>query len=318
MRVAPAVVPRRVREGIFMRKFRNVAVLSGGVSSEREVSLRSGEAVAGGLGEAGYNVALVVLEREAVEGLPAGVEAVFIALHGGYGENGGVQADLDRLGLPYTGSGAAASRLAMDKVATKRLLAARGVPTPEFEVLAAGESRGRLLPPLVVKPPRDGSSVGVTLVRRPDEWAGALAAARQVDSEVLVERYIAGREWTVGVLDGEALPPIEILAPGGWYDYEAKYVAGLADYCFPECSADAVPVRRCRELALETFRAVGARGPGRVDFRLDADGTPWVLELNTIPGFTATSLLPKAAARAGIGFSRLCARIMELARHDGA
>lgn len=301
-----------------MRKFRNVAVLSGGVSSEREVSLRSGRAVAGGLGEAGYNVALVVLAREAVEGLPAGVEAVFIALHGGYGENGGVQADLDRLGLPYTGSGAAASRLAMDKVATKRLLAARGVPTPEFEVLAAGESRGRLLPPLVVKPPRDGSSVGVTLVRRPDEWAGALAAARQVDSEVLVERYIAGREWTVGVLDGEALPPIEILAPGGWYDYEAKYVAGLTGYCFPEGSADAVPVRRCRELALETFRAVGARGLGRVDFRLDADGTPWVLELNTIPGFTATSLLPKAAARAGIGFSRLCARIMELARHDGA
>ncbi|MDD5706498.1 MAG: D-alanine--D-alanine ligase [Kiritimatiellae bacterium] len=299
-----------------MPRFHRVAVLMGGVSSEREVSLRSGQAVVKGLCEAGCEAVPVVLEREAVEGLPAGTEAVFLALHGGYGENGGVQADLDRMGVPYTGSGAAASRLAMDKIATKRVLSAHAVPTPAHEVLSAGEGRGRMALPLVVKPQRDGSSVGVTLVRSPGEWAPALAAARAIDPEVLVERYIPGREWTVGVVGGEALPVIEIRAANDWYGYDAKYGTGDTVYLFPDDRAEEGLRARCRELAQATFQAVGARGLGRVDFRVTPAGEPYVLELNTIPGFTATSLLPKAAAKAGMSFSALCTRILDLACFD--
>ncbi len=299
-----------------MSRYRKVAVLMGGVSSEREVSLRSGQAVVNGLREAGYDAAPVVLARAAVEGLPAGTEAVFLALHGGYGEDGGVQADLDRLGLPYTGSGAAASRLAMDKVATKRRLTTCGVPTPEYEVLTAGETSARLEPPLVVKPPRDGSSVGISLVRNAAEWPAALANARSLEQEVLVERFIAGREWTVGVVGNEALPAVEVRAAGGWYGFEAKYVSQNTQYLFPEDAADRETLARARELALATFKALGARGLGRVDFRVTDDGGLFVLELNSLPGFTASSLLPKAAARAGLSFSALCAKVMELACCD--
>lgn len=299
-----------------MSRYHRVAVLMGGASSERDVSLRSGQAVVKGLLDAGYDATPVVLARAALEGVPAGTEAVFLALHGGYGEDGGVQADLDRLGLPYTGSGAAASRLAMDKVATKRRLEMCGVPTPEYEVLAAGESAARLTPPLVVKPPRDGSSVGVSLVRHADEWPAALAQARTFDKEVLVERYIEGREWTVGVVGDEALPAVEIRAAGGWYGFEAKYVDKTTVYCFPDDPADRATLARASALALDTFRALGARGLGRVDFRVTEDGRLFVLELNSLPGFTASSLLPKAAARAGLSFSALCARVMELACCD--
>ena len=296
-----------------MARFHNVAVLMGGVSSEREVSLRSGQAVVKGLEAAGYAVTPVILEREAVEGLPSGTEAVFLALHGGYGEGGGVQADLDRLGIPYTGAGAAASRLAMDKIATKRRLEAHGVPTAEYEVLAPGATTTRLSLPVVVKPPREGSSVGISRVLSPEAWAPALARARQCDPEVLVERYIAGREMTVGVVGGEAYPVVEIIPAGGWYGYEAKYVTGDTVYTFLDAPADGAIEARCRELALRTVAALGVRGLGRVDFRVDAAGACFVLELNSLPGFTATSLLPKAAARAGVDFRALCARIIELA-----
>ena len=288
----------------------------GGVSSEREVSLRSGQAVVKGLEAAGYAVTPVILEREAVGGLPPGTEAVFLALHGGYGEGGGVQADLDRLGIPYTGAGAAASRLAMDKIATKRRLAAHGVPTAEYEVLAPGATTTRLPLPVVVKPPREGSSVGISRVLSPGAWAPALARARQCDPEVLVERYIAGREMTVGVVGGEAYPVVEIIPAGGWYGYEAKYVTGDTVYAFLDTPADGAIEARCRALALQTVAALGVRGLGRVDFRVDAAGACFVLELNSLPGFTATSLLPKAAAKAGWSFSALCARILETAACD--
>ena len=298
-----------------MARFHNVAVLMGGVSSEREVSLRSGQAVVKGLEAAGYAVTPVILEREAVEELPSGTEAVFLALHGGYGEGGGVQADLDRLGVPYTGAGAAASRLAMDKIATKRCLAEHGVPTPEHEVLAPGDAVTRLPLPVVVKPPREGSSVGVSPVMSSEAWAPALELARRCGPEVLVERYIAGREMTVGIVGGEAFPVVEIIPAGGWYGYEAKYVTGDTVYAFLG-AADAAIEARCRTLALQTFAALGVRGMGRVDFRVDAGGACFVLELNSLPGFTATSLLPKAAARAGTDFSALCARILDLAACD--
>ncbi len=299
-----------------MEKFRKIAVLMGGLSSEREVSLRSGQAVVKGLEAAGYQVTPVVLARDAVEGLPADVEAVFLALHGGYGESGGVQADLDKLGIPYTGAGAAASRLAMDKIATKQRLVAQGVPTPEYEVLPQGVEATRLPLPVVVKPPREGSSVGISRVLVPGDWAPALALARAIDPEVLVERYVAGREMTVGVVGGEVFPVVEIRAAGGWYGFDAKYVTGNTVYAFPDPVADAKVIDRCQQLALRTFDALGVRGLGRVDFRVTDAGECFVLELNSLPGFTATSLLPKAAAQVGVGFSALCARIIELARCD--
>lgn len=305
--------------------FRKIAVLMGGTSSEREVSLKSGQAVTESLREAGYMVTPVVLERTEVPPLPQGTEAVFIALHGGYGENGGVQADLDRLRMPYTGSGAQASRLAMDKVQTKRILVQQGVPTPRFEVLGPGVTRLTEIPlPVVVKPPCDGSTVGISRVTVSGEWRAALDEARRhtANGEVLVETYIPGREWTVGVVGEQVLPVVEIRAPDGWYGFNAKYefaakhVKGATEYCFPEAATDRALLEVCQRHALRAFQAVGCRGLGRVDFRVTPDGQPYALEINTIPGFTATSLLPKAASRAGIGFVALCTRIMEMARFD--
>lgn len=292
---------------------KRVAVVMGGTSNEREVSLRSGAAVVEGLLEAGFDAVPVVLEEDRIEALPEGVEAVFLALHGGYGENGGAQADLDRLGVPYTGPGAAASRITIDKIATKRVLEAAGVPTAPFEVLPRGAERTSLALPVVVKPPRDGSSVGISKVTEPGQWAAALKAAREIDAqgEVLVEAYIPGREWTVGVVGGEALPVVEILAPDGWYGFTEKYTKGLTRYVFPEGAEDAPLVASCQVLALLAFEAAGCRGVSRVDFRVTPDGKPYVLEINTIPGFTATSLLPKAAAKKGIAFSALCALLLE-------
>ena len=294
---------------------KRIAVLMGGTSSEREVSLRSSAAVVKGLETAGYEVVPVTLERDALDALPRDVDAVFIALHGGYGENGGVQADLDALGLPYTGPGATSSRITMDKIATKRILDDAGVGTAPYEVLEAGMETTSLPLPVVVKPPRDGSSVGVSKVTEPGEWAAALALARKADpkGEVLVEQYIPGREWTVGVIDGEALPVIEIRAANGWYGFAEKYTAGTTQYVFPEAAEDQPLLARCQAEAVAAFRAVGGRGMSRVDFRVSPEGVPYVLEINTIPGFTATSLLPKAAAKAGMDFSQLCARLIELA-----
>lgn len=294
---------------------KRIAVLMGGTSNEREVSLRSGAAVVKGLEEAGFEVVPVTLERNALDALPRDVDAVFIALHGGYGENGGVQADLDALNLPYTGPGAAASRITMDKIATKRVLEAAGVKTAPYEVLEKGTEMTTLPLPVVVKPPRDGSSVGISKVVEPGEWASALAAARAVDpdGEVLVEQYIPGREWTVGVIGGRALPVVEIQAANGWYGFAEKYTAGTTKYVFPESEEDQPLVARCQAEAEAAFKAVGARGMSRVDFRVSPEGEPYVLEINTIPGFTATSLLPKAAAKAGLSFSALCAELIGLA-----
>ena len=299
-------------------RFRNVGVLMGGCSSEREVSLTSGHAVVEGLREAGYRATPVILDRESVMGRLDGLDAVFIALHGGYGENGGVQADLDALRMPYTGSGAQASRTAMCKIATKKLLVRAGIPTADFEVLPKGADRTRLPLPVVVKPPRDGSSVGISCVRSPSEWPVALAEARNHDAtgEVLVETYLPGREWTVGVVGEEAFPVVEIRPPNGWYDFKAKYTKGVSQYVFPEEAEFDALTKICREFSLAAFRVVGCRGLGRVDFRVMPDGRPFVLEINTIPGFTPTSLLPKAAARAGVAFPRLCDRIQALACCD--
>jgi len=285
----------------------------GGPSAEREVSLRSGRAVAAGLERAGYSVSGIDIRGRGLD-MPAHVEAAFIALHGEFGEDGGIQAELDGRGIPYTGSGAAASMAAFDKVLSKRRFETCGIPTPAYAVLS-GDGVIPMPPPLVVKPPRQGSSIGCSIVTEAGSWDVAVREALKYEPTILVERYIEGRELTVGILGNEALPVIEIVAPGGNYDYTAKYTAGRTRYLAP------APVSRgedaaCRDVAMRVFKALGCRGLGRVDIRLGGDGVPYVLELNSIPGFTETSLLPKAAACAGIGFPELCGRIMELAMFD--
>ena len=282
----------------------------GGPSSEREVSLRSGAAVAKGLREAGYDVAEMDIRGHDVEP-PAGVEAAFIALHGEFGEDGQVQAILDRRRLPYTGSGPEASRASFDKVETKKRCGRLGIPTPEYEILERGGKRKVALP-VVIKPARQGSSIGVNRVMQESEWEAAFADSLAYDRQVIVERYIPGRELTVGIVGREALPVIEIVPPGGWYDYKAKYTKGASQYLVP-APLDASVALRCQELSIRTFDALGCRGLARVDFRMSPDGDLWVLELNNIPGFTETSLLPKAAAQAGMTFPALCDRIMDLA-----
>ncbi len=297
---------------------KRIAVLMGGRSSEREISLKSGRAVADALVQGGCGVVPVVLDEESIDALPQGIDAVFIALHGGYGENGGVQADLDALKIPYTGPGAAASRLAMNKIATKRVLDREGIPTAPWEVLRAGEALRRLAPPLIVKPPREGSSVGITRVFNGETLAAAVALACAADpaGEALAERYIEGREWTVGILGEEALPPVEILAPGGWYGFDEKYTRGVSGFAFPDPAHESALIDSVRRYALLAHRALGCRGVSRVDFRIDTQGAPFVLEVNTIPGMTSTSLLPRAAERAGINFSDLCLKLVEFAAFD--
>ncbi len=293
-----------------MGRYRRVAVLMGGPSEERDVSLRSGQAVAAGLRSAGYLVSEVVVEKNLPE-LPLGTEAVFIALHGQFGEDGQVQCWLQRMGVPYTGSGPESSAAAFDKRISKRIFDSENIPTPPWAVIRKGSSCP--LPfPVVIKPPRQGSSIGAKKVERESEWVSALETALRYDEEALVEAYIPGRELTVGLLDGIPLPVIEIHPRGGWYGYEEKYTTGLTRYDVPAMLPD-VWAKNCQSMAVRTCQALGCRGLGRVDYRMAPDGELFVLEMNTIPGFTETSLLPKAAAAAGLSFPELCARILETA-----
>jgi D-alanine-D-alanine ligase len=293
------------------KRFHKVAVLKGGPSAEREVSLRSGAAVAKGLTDAGYAVVEIdVKDREL--SFPEDVDAVFVALHGEFGEDGQVQQALEARGIPYTGSDPKASRASFDKVISKQIFKAAGVPTPEYEVLRAGALR-RLPLPVVVKPPRQGSSIGVGMVFEESQWMPALAGSWIYDPEALVERFVPGRELTVGVVTGEALPVVEIVMDAGYYDYAAKYTPGGSRHVVPALLSPDV-TRQCQAVALQAFHALGCRGFGRVDIRMTPQGELFVLEMNNIPGFTATSLLPDAAAAAGISFPDLCMRIMEAAQ----
>ncbi|MBA4386913.1 MAG: D-alanine--D-alanine ligase [Verrucomicrobia bacterium] len=282
----------------------------GGPSSEREVSLRSGAAVAAGLRAAGYEV-LEVDVKSGDLNLPGGVEAVFIALHGAFGEDGTVQALLEKMRIPYTGSGPEASRRSFDKILSKKVFVGSGIPTPGYEILKKGMKR-RMSLPLVVKPVCQGSSVGVNRVLTEPEWDAAAADTWSFGEELLAEQYIPGRELTVGILGDKALPIVEIVAPGGWYDYKAKYTKGASRYLVP-AEVDARVAGLCQESALKAFRVLGCSDFARVDIRMSPENEIYVLELNNIPGFTETSLLPKAAANAGIVFAELCDRIMSMA-----
>ena len=293
-----------------------IAVLLGGPSAEREVSLRSGAAMAKALRSLGHVVHEVDPPPGALE-LPGGTDVAVLALHGTYGEDGTVQAELEQLGVPYTGCGVAASLFAFDKVVTKRRCIAAGVPTADFVVFnSVTEWPEGWLPPVVLKPTRQGSSVGLQFVDATADFPRALAESLRFGGEVVMEKRIVGRETTVGILDGQALPVVEVRPKQGAYDYANKYTAGRTEYLCP-APFDAATTARIQEAALGAFRSIGGRDYGRVDVMVRDDGSPVVLEVNTLPGMTETSLLPKAAAAAGIGFAQLCQRMVDLALRTG-
>ena len=296
----------------------HITVMLGGPSAEREVSLRSGAAVARALRSLGYKVSELD-PKEPSWKLPDGTDVVFLALHGTYGEDGAVQTRLEEIGVPYTGCGPEASRLAFDKVLTKQRCLDTGVATPRFAVFNAANvpwPRG-WNPPVVLKPVHQGSSVGLQFVDHVSEWSNALAETFRYDSEVLLEERIMGRETTVGILGNDVLPLVEVRPKQGSYDYKNKYTAGCTEYFCP-AEFDATLTRKVQDAGRAAFQAVGGRDYGRVDVMVRSDGAPFVLEVNTLPGMTETSLLPKAAAAVGLSYEELCRRMIDLALQRGA
>ena len=292
----------------------NITVMLGGPGAEREVSLRSGAGVVKALRSLGHTV-FEIDPKTPDWVLPPETDVVCLApLHGTYGEDGTVQRQLEKLGALYTGCDAESSRIAFDKVLTKNRCLEAGVPTAKFLVVNSEKTPWpeNWQPPLVVKPVRQGSSVGLQFVERVEDWQNALAEALKFDSEVLVEEKIAGRETTVGILAGQPLPIVEVRPKAGSYDYKNKYTAGCTEYF---CPADfhAATTKRIQDAALGAFKAVGGRDYARVDVMVRQGGEPMVLEVNTLPGMTETSLLPKAAAAAGLNYAQLCQRMVDLA-----
>jgi D-alanine-D-alanine ligase len=285
----------------------------GGPSAEREVSLRSGAAVAKALRSLGHTVHELD-PRSPNWVLPAPTEVVFLALHGTYGEDGAVQAELDHLGVPYTGCSAEVSRIAFDKVLTKQSCVAAEVPTARFLVVNSPHIPwpSGWQPPMVVKPVRQGSSVGLQFIDRVEEWPARLAETLKFDAEALVEERIIGRETTVGIIGDQILPIVEVRPKAGSYDYQNKYTSGATDYFCP-ADFDKQTTARIQSAAFQAFQAVGGGDYARVDVMVRADGSPVVLEVNTLPGMTETSLLPKAAAAAGMDYPALCQRMIDLA-----
>jgi D-alanine-D-alanine ligase len=291
----------------------NITVMLGGPSAERDVSLRSGASVAAALRSRGHTVHELDPQKPGWT-LSAGTQVVFLALHGTYGEDGTVQAELEKLGVPYTGCDAQASRIGFDKALTKKSCVAAGVPTARSLVMDSAKTPWPMgwNPPLVIKPVRQGSSVGLQFVERVEEWPKALTEGLRHDSQVLIEEKIIGRETTVGILGGQPLPVVEVRPKAGVYDYRTKYSVGMTDYFCP-APFDAATTQRIQAAGLAAFHAIGARDYARVDVMVRANGDPVVLEVNTLPGMTETSLFPKAAAAAGIDYAELCERMVELA-----
>ena len=299
-----------------MSEFGKVAVLLGGPSAEREISLLSGNAVLAALREKGVDAHPFDPKERPLHALAAeGFERVFIALHGRFGEDGTVQGALEVMGIPYTGSGVMASALAMDKWRTKLVWLASGIPTPRYRIVDAGSDWAGVVAelgvPLIVKPAREGSTIGLTRVtsRDPDALAQAWAAAAKHDALVLAEEFVTGSELTVSILNDRALPSIRIEAPQGNYDYHNKYFSDETKYFCPSGLPEATE-REIQARSLDAFRVVGCAGWGRLDLILKADGSFSLLEVNTAPGMTGHSLVPMAARQAGIAFPELCVEIL--------
>ena len=280
----------------------------GGRSSEREISLKTGKAVAKALRELGHEV----IEMDLTDDLPCRIldlkpDKVFIALHGPYGEDGRVQGMLDILGIPYVGSGVLGSAVAMDKDVTKRILRSEGLPTPDWVCVRKGEEVTWDRFPAVVKPADQGSSVGLKVVKNREEMSEAIKELFSLTEKVLVEEFIGGRDMTVGVLKERPLPVIEIRPKKGIYDYESKYTKGMTEYVFLE---DEDLSRKLKDLAMRTHRLLGLKDMSRIDFRVTDRGDPYILEVNTIPGMTELSLFPMACRRAGLDFKEMLSIIV--------
>jgi D-alanine-D-alanine ligase len=291
----------------------NITVMLGGPSAEREVSLRSGAAVAQALRSLGHEVTELDPRSEDWQ-LAPGTQVVFLALHGTYGEDGTVQRRLEQLGVAYTGCDPEASRIAFDKAISKQRFVATGVPTARFVLLDSPNASWPMgwNPPVVLKPVRQGSSVGLQFVERVSDWGKALAEAMRFDSQALMEEKISGRETTVGILANKPLPIVEVRPRSGAYDYQSKYTAGMTEYLCPALF-DESTTARIQDAALGAFNAVGARDYARVDVMVRPSGEPVVLEVNTLPGMTETSLFPKGAAAAGLSYAELCKQMVDLA-----
>ena len=298
-----------------MTQYGKVAVMFGGSSAEREVSLMSGNAVLDALLRSGVDAHPFDPAEKPLSALhDEQFDRVFIALHGRGGEDGTVQGALELMKLPYTGSGVMASSIGMDKWRTKLVWQAVGIPTPEYKVLTAdsdfAEVEARLGLPLMVKPAHEGSSIGIVKVSEPGQLAAAWHDAASLDRLVIAERFIAGREYTAPVLDDQALPLIRIAAPEGNYDYQHKYFTDDTQYFCPCGLPDALEAQM-RDTVLRAFKVLGAEGWGRIDLMLDDEGRFYLLEINTSPGMTSHSLVPMAARVAGIPFEALCLRILD-------
>lgn len=296
-------------------QFGQVALVIGGESAEREVSLRGGQAVAAAMGRLGVEFSIVDGARRLLEQVAAGHhDRVFNLMHGRGGEDGQLQGALSIYGVPVTGSGVLASALSMDKLQSKRVFQACGLPTPEWRTATRPDQAASILAelpvPLFVKPSREGSSIGMSRVSRPEALEPALARALEHGPVVLVERMVVGAEYTAGVLGRQSLPLIRLETPREFYDYQAKYESTDTLYHVP-CGLDAATEARLAELSLKAFDVLGTRGWGRVDLMLDEDGQAWLLEVNTVPGMTAQSLMPMAAQAAGISFDELVWKILE-------
>lgn len=296
---------------------KKIAVVMGGISHEKEVSVRTGTGVASALKELGHTVAPLIVADDAVTQIQAAKpDVVFIALHGRFGEDGTIQGALEMLHIPYTGSNVCASAVAMNKLMTKQMARMVGVTTPAEEVFDTAKSvvtdfvaRHILKYPVIVKPNREGSTVGMSIVNDDVALTQALQAAAVLDSTVLVEEFVEGTEITVGILCGETLTPLEIVPKSGFYDYTSKYTKGATDYICPARISDAIAAK-VQDATKRVYEVLGCRGVARADYIIDKNGTPYFLEINTIPGMTETSLIPKAAAHKGINYGEVCERVL--------
>lgn len=296
--------------------FGRVGVFLGGESRERGISLRSGEAIYQALIGAGVAAFKIDTGKEYRRGLKRNpVDLAFLALHGKGGEDGKIQSVLERLNIPYVGSDARGSLMAFDKVRAKLLFRKNGIPTPKYSIVTTRNWKKMIrhwVPPFVIKPTREGSSIGVQFVERKGDLVRKVVSSLKCYPQLLIEEKIVGREFTVGILGEEALPVIELRSKRKFYDFKAKYTKGLTDYLIP-APIDKALAQQLQKLALEAHRALNLRDMSRVDFMVDKEHQAFVLEVNSIPGFTETSLLPKAARERGIDFTALCLRLLEFA-----
>lgn len=306
-----------------IKDFGRIGVLMGGPSTERKISLKSGEAVLEALKQSGLDASGVDIKTDNIQEninliSSQRINCAFIALHGRFGEDGQIQEILEALKIPYTGSGVEASKLAMDKIASRKIFEVNGLCVPRYKVINKFSSEGACvlengLPlPLVIKPASNGSSIGLSIINKEEELKGAMDLAFEYDERIIIEEYVRGREVTVGILDDAPLPVIEIVPRKQFFDYEAKYQPGLTDYIVPAELEERVS-RKVKGIALSAHRLLRCWACSRADIILNERLIPVILEVNTIPGFTATSLLPKAAKNAGVEFNQLCLKLIKLA-----